>query len=138
MSTQTLTKKVLSQVVRTAIITALFSLAACGGGVSTSDVPTADMENTDMHRHAKSGAAILSWVAPTTNEDGTPLTTLAGYKIYYGTAPGVYTSSENVGAVNSFRVHGLTRGRTYYFTVTAYDASGSESAYAATVSKRIS
>jgi len=34
------------------------------------------------------GSALLSWNAPSTNEDGTPLTDLAGYKIYYGTATG--------------------------------------------------
>ncbi len=31
----------------------------------------------------EAGQAILSWTAPTTNEDGTPLTDLAGYKLYY-------------------------------------------------------
>ena len=30
-------------------------------------------------------ATTLNWTAPTTNTDGTALTDLAGYKIYYGT-----------------------------------------------------
>jgi hypothetical protein len=32
------------------------------------------------------GSATLSWAAPTENMDGTPLTNLAGYQIYYGTS----------------------------------------------------
>lgn len=28
----------------------------------------------------------LSWIAPTTNQDGTALTDLAGYEVYYGIA----------------------------------------------------
>src|SRR4030042_1896878 len=39
----------------------------------------------------------LSWDAPTTNADGTPLTDLAGYKVYYGTASGTYGTPINVG-----------------------------------------
>ena len=32
------------------------------------------------------GSAALSWAVPTENTDGTPLTNLAGYQIYYGTS----------------------------------------------------
>ena len=32
------------------------------------------------------GSATLSWLPPTTNIDGSPLTNLAGYKIYWGTS----------------------------------------------------
>ena len=34
------------------------------------------------------GSITLSWTAPTENEDGSALTDLAAYKIYYGTSPG--------------------------------------------------
>ena len=34
---------------------------------------------------AFSAEVTLSWDPPTTNADGTPLTDLAGYKVYYGT-----------------------------------------------------
>ena len=34
------------------------------------------------------GSAELTWTAPTQNEDGTPLTNLAGYKIRYGSSYG--------------------------------------------------
>ncbi|MDH3432879.1 MAG: putative Ig domain-containing protein, partial [Gammaproteobacteria bacterium] len=36
------------------------------------------------------GSVTLSWIAPTQNEDGTALTDLAGYKIYWGTTSGSY------------------------------------------------
>ncbi|MDE2050811.1 MAG: putative Ig domain-containing protein, partial [Gammaproteobacteria bacterium] len=33
------------------------------------------------------GTAAVSWTAPTTNSDGSALTDLAGYHVYYGTSP---------------------------------------------------
>jgi len=71
----------------------------------------------------------LSWNAPTINEDGTPMTDLAGYKIYYGLNSGNYTSNINAGNVTTYQVNSLTEGATYYFAVTAYDYSGNESIY---------
>ena len=54
-------------------------------------------------------------------------TNLAGYVIYYGTASGQYSSSNNVGNTTNTTVSGLMEGGNYYFVVTAYDASGLES-----------
>lgn len=76
------------------------------------------------------GEIVLSWEPPTKNEDDTPLTDLAGYKVYYGTESGNYSHNTNVGNVTTYQVIGLTVGVTYYFSVTAYDTSGNESAYA--------
>jgi hypothetical protein len=72
----------------------------------------------------------LSWIAPTENEDGTPLTDLAGYRIYWGTTPGMYTDSvtlDNPG-LTSYVVENLAPG-TYEFVATSYDEEGVESAY---------
>jgi len=55
-------------------------------------------------------------------------TDLAGYKIYYGTAPGNYTSFVDVGNVTSTTINNLTDCTLYYFGVKAYDATGNESA----------
>jgi hypothetical protein len=71
----------------------------------------------------------LAWDAPTTNTDGSPLTDLAGYKIYYGTSSGNYTTIIDVGNVTTYFINNLVLG-TYYFTVTTYNTSGVESAYA--------
>jgi len=83
------------------------------------------------------GDATLSWDAPTTNEDGTPLTDLAGYKVYYGTSSGNYSQSIDVGNVTTYVVNNLTEGLTYYFTATAYDILANESKYSNEVSKTI-
>ncbi len=83
------------------------------------------------------GEAVLTWDPPTTNTDGSPLTDLGGYRIYYGVSSGNYTQSIDVGNVTTYQVTGLTDGVTYYFAVTAYDISGNESDYSNEVYKTI-
>ena len=112
---------------RAALLILITSFTGCGGSVETTP---GDAANVD------SGTATLTWTAPTTNADGAPLTGLAGYVVYYGVTPGIY-SSQIVGNVNSYEVVGLTKGLTYYFTVTAYNTYGYQSDYAAVVSKLI-
>ena len=83
------------------------------------------------------GQATLSWVAPSTNEDGTPLTDLAGYKIYYGTASGIYTQNVDTGNVTTYTFNSLSDGQTYYFVATAYNLARFESSYSNEISKII-
>ena len=71
----------------------------------------------------------LTWDASTTNSDGTPLTDLAGYKIYYGTISGEYQLYKDVKNVTEYPISLPDNGRTYYFVVTAYDTSNNESIY---------
>ena len=63
---------------------------------------------------------------------------VAGYRVYFGTAPGAYLQPRgqgvNAGNVTSYTVQGLTTGTRYYFTVTTY-VGGSESPFANEVSK---
>ena len=101
------------------------SFFSCGGGGGSGSSST-----------GSSNSATITWDAPTTNADGTPLTDLAGYKLYYGTSSGNYSVAIDVGNVTTFKVDGLSSG-TYYFAVTAYDASGNESDYSNEVSKTI-
>jgi len=84
------------------------------------------------------GSATLSWTAPTQNTDGTQLTDLAGYKIYYGTTSGQLTQVISINATGSttYVVSGLASG-TYYFAVTAYASDGTESAQSDVGSKTI-
>jgi hypothetical protein len=85
-------------------------------------------------------AAVLdtTWVEPTTNVDGSQLTTLASYRLYIGTGavacPG--SSFVEVAAPSAtpppnntlgHRLTGLVAGTTYSVSVTAVDASGNES-----------
>lgn len=73
------------------------------------------------------GQIRLSWEPPTTKADGTPLTGVAGYKLYYGLTSRMYDFIKTVHNQTTYAVSGLEPGRTYYFAVTAYDASGNES-----------
>ena len=71
----------------------------------------------------------LAWDAPTTNADDTPLTDLAGYRLYYGEASGAYTQEIDVGDFTTYVVSGLSDGQLHYFVVTAYDTSGHRSIF---------
>jgi Putative Ig domain len=84
------------------------------------------------------GAATLSWKIPKTRTDGTALTTLAGFYIYYGNVPGTYPNKIQIPnpTETSYVVSNLTSG-TYYFVATAYDATGVESPYTNVASKTI-
>jgi hypothetical protein len=74
------------------------------------------------------GSATLSWTEPTENTDGTPVTDLAGYHIYYGTTEGAWTSTITVleATETSYVVSGLAPG-TYYFAVVAFNSAGDDS-----------
>jgi hypothetical protein len=52
---------------------------------------------------------------------------LAGYRLYSGTTPGVFTQRIEVGKSTTISVSKLKDGQTYFFAVTAYDISGAES-----------
>jgi hypothetical protein len=83
------------------------------------------------------GSATLSWSPPTTNSDGSTLT-LSGYRIKYGTSEGDYSQVVSVTnpGIATYVVDGLSAG-TYFFVVTAVDASGMESPASPSVSKTI-
>jgi Fibronectin type III domain len=84
------------------------------------------------------GTATLTWTAPKINTDGTPVTTLTGYHIFYGTSPGALTQSIMVSGATttSYEITGLTSG-TWYFSVAADAADGTESAQSNVGSKTI-
>jgi len=139
----------------TGIIVLAATLAACGGGDSeipstATSVPlpvapgtgtgTGSDPGTGTDPVVGNGVATLGWNPPTQNTDGTTLTDLAGYKIYYGTSVGTYSNVitiDNVG-ISSYVVENLPAGKTYYFVVTAFDTNGNESEYSNAVSKTIS
>jgi hypothetical protein len=99
-------------------------LVACGNGGGESAPAGSTSPNT----------AALAWDAVTDPN-------LAGYRIYYGTAPGTYLQSPgqglNVGNVTTDTVTGLSRGTRYYFAATAYDTSNNESFYSNEIFKDI-
>jgi len=104
-----------------------------GGSASvpvTLTVAPATKSSTTTTVTSAGTAATLAWNADTS-------TGLAGYKVYLGTASGVYGTSINVGNVTSYVMSNLAVGTTYYFVVTAYNISGSESLPSNEVSKSI-
>ncbi|HXH12479.1 MAG TPA: LamG-like jellyroll fold domain-containing protein [Alphaproteobacteria bacterium] len=87
-----------------------------------------------MVSQLQAAQAQLSWSAPTTNADGSPLKDLAGYKVYYGLASRSYGTPIDVGNTTIYTITGLTGGVRYYFAVKAYDTSRNDSAFSAEVS----
>lgn len=84
------------------------------------------------------GTATINWTPPLDNTDGSALTNLAGYKIYYGTASNSLTQNVQITTigVSSYTLSNLSSG-TWYFGVTAYNSGGTESAVSSIVSKAI-
>ncbi len=79
---------------------------------------------------AGSASYTLSWIAPTENEDGTPLTDLAGYRIYYGMVSGDYTETVILDSpgLTSYVLDRLAPGQ-YFLVMTAIDGTAQESRY---------
>jgi hypothetical protein len=86
------------------------------------------------------GSFTVSWTAPAARSDGTPLTlsSIGGYRIYYGTQRGNYPSSMGItnGSASSATVNNLSSG-TYYLVMTTYDSLGLESRYSGEVVKNV-
>ena len=84
------------------------------------------------------GAATVSWEAPTTNTDGSPLMDLAGYRIYYGSSPENlgHTVQINTIGLQTYVIDDLEPG-TWYFAVRALAANGAESNLSEIVVKTI-
>src|SRR2546428_7185982 len=96
-------------------------------------------------RPASAGILDASWFAPTTNTDGSPLTDLASYSVYYGTSDSPCpassffsvasaTASPSSNETVSLRLAGLAPGTLYFVSVSAVDASGHQSACSSTPS----
>lgn len=85
------------------------------------------------------GVATVSWAAPARNSDGSPITDLAGYTIYYGTNPTKLDQRIPVTdpKATTYTVKELRSGTTYYFNVVAVTAAGTKSAPSPTVAKAI-
>jgi hypothetical protein len=124
------TMKKLITLLLVSIVTLL--LTACGGGGS--DASSDNRDNTT------SGRIVLSWVAPSTRDDGSylPLTELEGYRIYYGSSADTLTMLVDLNDtdITEYSVDSLPSGN-YYFAVTVYDLDGSESAFSNLVNKDV-
>jgi hypothetical protein len=85
-----------------------------------------------------SGSATVTWSAPTQNTNGTPLTNLAGFHIYYGTSPSNLNQSVQLAnpALTSYTFNSLPSG-TWYFSINDYTTAGVESAVSSVASTTV-
>ena len=65
----------------------------------------------------------------TASWNANPEPDIAGYKLSYGTATGVYTTTIDVGNVTTYVPTGLAPATGYFFVVQAYNTGGLTSAY---------
>lgn len=87
------------------------------------------------------GGAQLRWSAPTTYTDGTPITSLSGFRVYYSTnsrevadrTSTLVTLSPNLISIS---LEELAPG-TWYFAVSAVDGSNVEGELSVVLSKQI-
>jgi hypothetical protein len=117
------------------VATVLFGvlLGGCGGGGGdggggASAAPAAQTSSggsalTAVPSAAK-GSTTLSWVPPTTYDDGTPLK-ITGYRIYWGLSEGHYPNSVTLNnpGLTRFVVEQLEPSK-WYFVATALSADG--------------
>jgi len=104
------------------------STAASATGSTGATTVAASNKTSTMPVSTGSGSATLDWMPPTENSDGTVLTNLAGYTVYYGTSPSALTQSVKITnpGLASYTMSNLPSG-TWYFAVTSYSSAGIES-----------
>jgi hypothetical protein len=105
-------------------------------GLASADLPEFSI---DVYaREGAKGSATLSWHPPTERVDGSPIGTLAGYRVLYGRTPRNYRWSAEITnpSVTRFVVDNLMPGN-WYFAVTAVTADGLQSEPSAEVRKRV-
>jgi hypothetical protein len=107
-------------------------------GAGTTTVATGSKATTPVQVVTTNGVATLDWMPPTQNSDGSVLTNLAGYTVYYGTSPNDLSQSVKISnaGLSAYTVTGLNSG-TWYFAVTSYSADGVESGRTSTISTSI-
>lgn len=138
----------------TCILSCMFFAGACavstepGPGRETIEAVSPETTTTGKEVSVKTRrTATLTWEAPTTNTDGSLLTDLAGYTVYYSRTRGRLKKMKTLALTSkelfcteitrgeqrkkgrtecTYTVPGLDQG-VYYFSVRAYNSEGRES-----------
>jgi hypothetical protein len=104
--------------------TANVTITVSDGKTSTSMTPFSIAVNSAPP--ASTGTVTLDWTPPTQNTDQSALT-VAGYHITYGKSLSSMNQTINVGSgLTSYVIDNLAAA-TWYFSISAYNASGGES-----------
>jgi hypothetical protein len=114
----------------------LLIITGCNGSGYAESGESGDQEFS--HSDSTSQTAIVSWTPPVQRTDGSALTDLAGYRVYYGKGLNSLTQIidiRNAGQTSQF-IDNLDTG-TWYFAVTAYTNEGLESEMSNLGAKRI-
>jgi hypothetical protein len=103
-------------------------------GKTSASLPTFPIAVTEN----ATGSVTLSWMPPTENTNGTPVTDLAGYWIYYGTSGNAMTKTVRIAnpGIVTYVLSNLAPG-TWYFAVTAYTTADVQSSQSAVASGTI-
>ncbi|OGR82888.1 MAG: hypothetical protein A3J74_10480 [Elusimicrobia bacterium RIFCSPHIGHO2_02_FULL_57_9] len=111
------------------------------GNSATSAARTVTVSNIPAPPPLSTGPVVLAWDAVTTNADGTPITDLAGYRIFQSLqsllAQTTAQAMANASIVKivvpstqtSYSIPNLAGPNTYYFRLTAFDTSGNQSGF---------
>jgi hypothetical protein len=120
----------------TSIATPVPGTPASGSGSSATTVASND--NPPSSQMPSTGTATLDWTPPTQNSDGSVLTDLAGYTVYYGTSPGNLTEKVKITnpGLSAYTMTNLASG-TWYFAVASYSSAGAESALSGVINTKI-
>jgi hypothetical protein len=134
--------------VTTSTASASSSSSSSGGAVSSSSSSSGGSSSgTTLARGSSSSGgsssssgtttgaktATLSWSAPTDNTDGSALTNLQSYNIYYGTSSSAMTNKIAVSVgLSNYVIQNMNSG-TWYFAMTSVNSSGVESPLSGTV-----
>jgi hypothetical protein len=110
------------------------STTAVASNNKTATIPSTPPKSSTT----STGTATLDWTPPTENTDGSVLTNLAGYTVYYGTSPSNLTQSVKITnpGLSAYTMSDLPAG-TWYFAVTSSSSTGIESNRSGIVSATI-
>lgn len=104
-------------------------------GYSSAHIPAFAITVSAPAAQLPPGAATISWMPPTENVDGSTLTNLAGYHLYYGTSQSNLNQVVDITnpGLASYVLSNLSAG-TWYFAVTSINTDGVESPRSAVTS----
>ncbi|HKO68544.1 MAG TPA: fibronectin type III domain-containing protein [Burkholderiaceae bacterium] len=118
------------------ITNSVLGLTACGGGgsegapaVAGAPAPApAPPPSPPPTAPVTTHSATVSWAVPLLNTDGTSLTDISGYRVYYGTSADELSQSILIpgSGITSHVLSGLAPG-TYYIAVATLNSTGAAS-----------
>lgn len=103
-------------------------------GNATASLKSFSVTVTDMAL----GSMTLNWNAPTQNTDGSPLTDLAGFNIYFGKSQNNFSNRIRIDnpSISTYLVENLLPD-TYYVVATSFNSIGVESQFSNTAIKTV-